>query len=72
MPKTHEKIPIKRVLIAVAALLVGLSIVIYTETRTGRVSDQNSLTDIKNIDTLRTQFNLDAGKTRLIILVSPT
>jgi len=30
------------------------------------------LTDINDIETLRTQFNKDVGKTRLILLVSPT
>jgi hypothetical protein len=61
-----------RIIIAAIALLAGLLIVFYSETRSGNVSDSGSLTDIKNIDTLRIQFNLDAGKTRLVILVSPT
>ena len=30
------------------------------------------LTDLQSIDALRAQFNQDAGKTRLILLVSPT
>lgn len=59
-------------MIAIAALLAGLFIVFYQEMQPGQGSDQESLTDIKTIETLRTQFNLDAGKTRLIILVSPT
>jgi len=61
-----------RIIIAAIALLAGLLIVFYSEIRSRNGSDSGSLTDIKNIDTLRTQFNLDAGKTRLIILVSPT
>jgi hypothetical protein len=61
-----------RILIAATALLAGLLIVFYSETRPRNISGSQSLTDIKNIDTLRAQFNLDAGKTRLVILVSPT
>jgi hypothetical protein len=33
---------------------------------------QKPLTDIHDIETLRSQFNEDAGTSRLIILVSPT
>jgi hypothetical protein len=51
-----------------AAILFG----VYNETRPRIAPGQEPLTDIQNIETLRTQFNKDAGKTRLIILVSPT
>ncbi len=33
---------------------------------------QGKLTDIVNIETLREQFNHDAGNIRLIIIVAPT
>jgi len=59
-------------LIAAVAILAGLLIVFQSKTQSPRVSSTQSLTDIWDIDTLRTQFNLDTGKTRLIILVSPT
>ena len=55
-------------IILVIALLVG----IYFETRPRIAPGQDPLVDIQNIDTLRTQFNQDVGKTRLIILIAPT
>ena len=55
-------------IILIAAILLGT----YIETRPNVSPGQESLTDIQNIGTLRTQFNQDAGKTRLILLVSPT
>lgn len=65
---------IKRVLMTAIVLLAGLFMVVYFETRSQPrlAPGQKPLTDIKNIDTLRSQFNQDPGKTRLIILVSPT
>ena len=62
----------KRSTIAIAVLLVALLLVIDLATRPRKVPGQAPLADISNIQTLRTQFNQDAGKTRLIILVSPT
>ena len=56
------------VLIILAAVLFG----VYVETRPRLVPGQAPLTDIQNLETLREQFNQDAGKTRLILLVSPT
>jgi hypothetical protein len=53
-------------------LLAGIFTVIYLENQPRMVPEQELLTDIQNIETLRTQFSRDAGKTRLIILVSPT
>jgi len=55
-------------MILIVALLLG----IYLETRPRLAPGQAPLTDIQNIEALRTQFNQDVGKTRLIILVSPT
>lgn len=62
----------KRGLVIVVLLLVGLSLAIYVETRPRLAPGQAPLVDISNIETLRIQFNGDVGKTRLIILVSPT
>jgi len=68
MSKFLSKRSIVALLILVAALLLG----VYIETRPRLAPGQKPLTDIQNIETLRAQFNKDAGKTRLIILVSPT
>jgi hypothetical protein len=62
----------KRSILALAAILTGMLLVLYFETRPRLAPGQAPLTDIRNIDTLRTQFNQDFGKTRLIILLSPT
>ncbi len=37
-----------------------------------QTSAQDQLRDLKNIDELQKQFNSDAGKVRLIALLSPT
>ena len=55
-------------LILLAALLLG----VYFETRPRLAPEQQPLTDIQNVEDLRAQFNKDVGKTRLILLVSPT
>ena len=55
-------------IILIAAILLGT----YIETRPKVSPGQESLTDIQNIETLRAQFNQDIGKTRLILIVSPT
>jgi hypothetical protein len=62
----------KRSIFVLAVLLAGLLLVIYIETRPRLAPGQDPLSDIRNIETLHTQFNQDIGKTRLIILVSPT
>lgn len=62
----------KRSIFVLAVLLAVLLFVIDFETRPRLVPGQAPLADISNIETLRTQFNQDVGKTRLIILVSPT
>lgn len=61
-----------KLVFAVIILLVIVLLGVYIETRPRIAPGQEPLTDIQNIETLRTQFNKDAGKTRLIILVSPT
>jgi hypothetical protein len=62
----------KRNLLALAAFLIGGLLVIYFGSQSQLASGRKPLTDIQSIETLRTQFNRDAGKTRLIMLLSPT
>lgn len=62
----------KRSIFVFAVLLAGLLLAIYIETRPRLAPGQEPLTDIASIETLRTQFNQDVGKTRLILLGSPT
>ena len=53
-------------------ILIAILLSTYLETRPRIAPGQAPLTDIQNIGTLRAQFNQDIGKTRLILLVSPT
>jgi hypothetical protein len=62
----------KRSSIAITILILALLVGIYLETRPRIAPGQEPLTDIQNIQSLRNQFNQDAGQTRLILLVSPT
>jgi hypothetical protein len=62
----------KRSSIAITILIIALLVGIYLETRPRIAPGQEPLADIQNIETLRAQFNQDAGQTRLILLVSPT
>ena len=62
----------KRNILIFAVLLSGMFLATYLATRPRLAPGQAPLTDISNIETLRTQFNQDAGQTRLIILASPT
>jgi hypothetical protein len=62
----------KRSSIAITILIVALLVGIYLETRPRIVPGQEPLTDLVNIQSLRTQFNQDAGYTRLILLAAPT
>jgi hypothetical protein len=62
----------KRSLLALVLLVSAVLLAVYFETRPRLAPGQAPLADIQNIETLRTQFNRDAGQTRLIILVSPT
>jgi hypothetical protein len=64
--------PSKRSIFALTILLATVLLGIYLETRPHLVPGQEPLTDIQSIETLRAQFNNDMGKTRLILLVSPT
>jgi hypothetical protein len=67
-----KTIPSKRNIFVFLILAVALSLGIYFETQPRIAPGQEPLTDIQNIETLRTQFNQDVGKTRLIILIAPT
>ena len=67
-----NRFPSKRSVFLLIVLLAVLLFVIDWKTRPRLVPGQAPLTDISSIETLRTQFNQDVGKTRLIILVSPT
>ncbi len=62
----------KHNILVLTVFLAAILLSIYFETRPRQAPGQAPLTDISNIETLRTQFNQDLGKTRLIILVSPT
>jgi hypothetical protein len=62
----------KRNIFVIVILLGTIMVGIYLETRSRLAPGQAPLKDIENIETLRAQFNQDIGKTRLIILVSPT
>ena len=62
----------KRSIVVLSVLLGTLLLGVYIQTRPRLAPGQKPLTDIQNLETLRAQFNKDAGKTRLIILVSPT
>ena len=62
----------KRNILILAVILAGILLVTYFETRPRLAPGQAPLTDISNIEALRTQFNQDVGQTRLIILVAPT
>ena len=62
----------KRSVFVVLVLLATVTLGIYLETRPRLAPGQAPLIDIQNIETLRAQFNQDVGKTRLILLVSPT
>ena len=58
--------------IAITILILVLVVGIYLETHPRIAPGQEPLTDIQNIQSLRAQFNQDAGQNRLILLVSPT
>ena len=62
----------KRSSIAITILILALLVGIYLETRPRIAPGQEPLTDIQNIQSLRNQFNQDAGQTHLILLVAPT
>lgn len=62
----------KRSRLVFVGLFVSLFWVMHIMTQPQLAHGKNSLTDIRNIKTLRAQFNRDAGLIRLVILVAPT
>lgn len=67
-----SKILSKRNIFIFVILAVALLLGVYIETRPRIAPGQDPLVDIQSIKTLRTEFNQDIGKARLIILVAPT
>ena len=61
-----------RVTVIGAILLAGIGLAIYLDNRLQPVAENTPLVEIRNIKMLRDQFNRDAGKTRLILLMAPT
>ena len=61
----------RNLLVFIVLLTIAFS-AIYIISQPRLVPGQKPMLDIRNIETLRAQFNQDAGQTRLIILVSPT
>ena len=59
-------------IIVLTVLLLIILLAVYLVSQPQLVPGQVPLADIQNIEALRTQFNLDIGQTRLIMLVSPT
>ena len=59
-------------LVVLILLLLTAFAVDYLGTSARHELAPGTLTDIGNIETLRSQFNHDAGQIRLIILMSPT
>jgi hypothetical protein len=62
----------KRSVLALAALLAGILLVLYFVPQSKLAPAKSPLTEVQTVETLRAQFNRDAGKTRLILLLSPT
>lgn len=62
----------RRSLLTLAVILGMVLFAVYLEARPRLAPGQAPLADIWDIESLRTQFNHDAGQVRLIILVSPT
>jgi hypothetical protein len=62
----------RRGLFILIVILASVLLVIDLMTPPPLTPGQKQLIDVENIETLRTRFNRDAGKTRLVILMSPT
>jgi len=58
--------------IVLTLLLFSTLLAIYLVSQPQVVPGQGPLADVRNIETLRAQFNLDVGQPRIIMLVSPT
>jgi hypothetical protein len=66
MAKLRSKWPLLGFVLAAGALATFISL------RPSPVPGQAPLEDVDSIDELRAHFNEDAGRTRLILLLSPT
>ena len=62
----------KRGWIILLVFLFSILLATYVATRPRLAPGQAPLIDVQGTVTLRSQFNQDVGKTRLILLVSPT
>jgi len=62
----------RRSALAIVILLAIVLLIVDYKTRPRLVPGQAPLADISNIQILQTRFNQDIGKTRLILLASPT
>jgi hypothetical protein len=62
----------KRNWLALVVLIISTGLVIHFKAAGQPAADRKPLADIQGIETLRGQFNRDTGKTRLILLLSPT
>ena len=62
----------KRLTIAVAVMVATAGYLAYPRIKLAMSGQSVQLTDVSNVDSLRTQFNQDAGSPRLILVVSPT
>lgn len=59
-------------ILTLIVLLTSALLIIYLVSQPVLVPGQAPLVDIQSIETLREQFNNDVGKTRLILIASPT
>lgn len=67
-----KRFSIIRGVVVGAIFLASVWLAIYLDNQRQPAPAPTGLIEIKDIKTLRAQFNDDAGKTRLILLVSPT
>ena len=54
------------------ALMIGASPMRPVDAASSPAASRATLTDLRSVDDLKTLFNADIGKTRLVLLVSPT
>lgn len=71
-----QRLPIRESVIVAASLCAAL-ILVLTSTRSMAAASQaaaakTSLIDLKSVEELKRLFNVDVGKTRLVLLLSPT
>ena len=62
----------KRMAVALVVLVATAVFLTYPRIKLAMSGQSVHLTDVNNIDLLRTQFNQDVGSPRLILIVSPT